>query len=133
MMSSLTLTALPVVLCYYIQETSVSILQSLPGGLWEMYGASGWGPDATQHFMHYDYGSISRQIVEQENTIEGTASYTSIPRRTKQLFEGGSCEWTRYYTNEEILWNVASVYHKDYLLFGWYNINGWINKLHACH
>ncbi len=39
------------------QNTSVEVIKSLPGDLWETFGASGWGPDGRHAFMEFDYGT----------------------------------------------------------------------------
>ncbi|CAM9890433.1 unnamed protein product, partial [Scytosiphon promiscuus] len=42
-----------------LQETSTEVLKSLPGGVWEAFGASGWGPDGEHAFMEFDYGEAA--------------------------------------------------------------------------
>jgi len=39
------------------QKTSVEVIKSLPGDLWESFGASGWGPEGKHAFMEFDYGA----------------------------------------------------------------------------
>lgn len=120
-----------------MQETSIEVLMSLPGGIWEMYGASGWGPNKSQSFMQHDYGTVI--IQEDISDLRGFEKYTKptshIPlrsNRVKHLFEGNSCGWTKYYNNEEVLLKVLKVYRVDYQRYGWYRINDWIERLQAC-
>lgn len=35
------------------------MLKSLPGDIWESFGASGWGPDGEHAFMEFDYGGVA--------------------------------------------------------------------------
>ena len=41
------------------QDTSVEVIKSLPGGIWESFGESGWGPDGQHAFMEFDYGGAA--------------------------------------------------------------------------
>lgn len=45
------------------QQTSTKVLKPLPGGMWHLFGESGWDPDGKHAFMEYDYGTAARQDV----------------------------------------------------------------------
>lgn len=121
---------------------------SLPGQLWENYGASGWGPDGTQAFMEYDYGAIDRQNIRNDGlgrAFNHDASHdwdkqiqaqqisepVRIPRNVRDVIDN-SCKWTLYYTDEKILRNVGRAYAMDYELYGWYSIDHWLERLKKC-
>lgn len=44
------------------QKISTEVLKSLPGGLWEKYGSSGWGPESNEQFMQFDYGGVNAYL-----------------------------------------------------------------------
>lgn len=44
------------------QKTSIEVLKSLPGGLWEKFGSSGWGPESEGQFMQFDYGGANAYL-----------------------------------------------------------------------
>lgn len=109
----------------YLQKTSTEVLKSLPGGVWDLYGAFGWGPEGDQEFMEFDYGSV---------ISSGTSKNDSplVPRRSRDLFDNFSCEWANYYTDRGVLETVGRVYANDYREFGWYDLGHWIEELEAC-
>lgn len=127
-----------------LQNTSTKVLKSLPGGIWDTYAASGWGPNGDHAFMEFDYGRASRdnQRGPKARVISGekygpneAGTHISSQRfagRTRDLFQKNSCAWTRYYRNNEILERVGLLYAEDYRIFGWYSIKYWINRLDAC-
>lgn len=49
------------------QETGTEVLKSLPGGLWERYGATGWGPASDKAFLEFDYGGAASWLPGYEN------------------------------------------------------------------
>ena len=116
--------------------TSTKVLQSLPGGVWEAYGASGWGPNGNYAFMEFDYGGVVG--AGQDNTRvpfdQGNGWYLNetIPRHASALFEQTSCAWTKYYASEEILEAVGRLYSSDFAAYRWYDLNGWRRRLKAC-
>jgi len=55
-----------------------------------------------------------------------------IPHRAEDLFEENVCKWVEYYSNEKILRDVEKIYHTDYAMFGWYDIEEWIKKMNWC-
>lgn len=115
------------------QSTATEVFKSLPGDIWQDYGASGWGPHGKDAFMQFDYGgAVIRSI---ENVDPGSVGETldglGIPSRTSDLFEG-SCRWTEFYTDVEMLETVATLYELDFSLYGWYNIDGWKEEFKRC-
>ncbi len=54
------------------QNTSVEVIKSLPGNLWESFGASGWGPDGRHAFMEFDYGTAQwgKDGAAHDNTVQ---------------------------------------------------------------
>lgn len=120
-----------------MQETSNNVLRSLPWGIWETFGASGWGPNGSQSFMQYDYGTVSAPY-HGKSVVDWGASnvVSSSPLQPKQsrvrhLFEGNSCQWTQYY-DEDILLKIKEVYKPDYDLFGWYQVEKWVERWRFC-
>lgn len=109
---------------------------SLPGNVWNKYGASGWGPNGNQAFMEYDYGAIGTQNVTRmtraAEVLSDSINHPAIPNHAGHFFEEGSCKWTQYFTNEDILYKIEQVYQADYHLYGWYNISVWIQRLRSC-
>ncbi|CAN0189359.1 unnamed protein product [Ascophyllum nodosum] len=133
-----------------LQKTSTEVLKSLPGGVWDEYGTSGWGPNSELAFMEFDYGSVlQRDKIDDagggdssgsvDNAADGVGEWTQpgksslLPSsRARDLFEAGSCDWTRYYTDEDTLKRVGALYSSDYRLFGWYDLDHWIERLRSC-
>lgn len=118
---------------------------SLPGGIWDGYGELGWGPDGNSSFMEYDYTTVTRRCarrccetdggkLKKEEEIVGCVNRKKIhiPRRAEDLFEENICNWVQYYLNEKILRDVEQIYHTDYAMFGWYDIEKWIKKMNLC-
>lgn len=78
--------------------------------------------------MEFDYGSVISSSLLGDVSL----SVLSVPRRARDLFEGDSCEWTKYYSNRGILEKVGRLYAGDYNLFGWYDLDHWMERLDAC-
>lgn len=136
------------------QDTAVKVLQSLPGGIWEAYGASGWGPDGNFSFMSVDVGGVvgASQVFHGYPEMEiGSANSKwkhaeheasapavripmneTIPRRASALFSGGSCAWANYYGDLETLEKVGKYYAKDFKMYRWYSFDSWRQKFKAC-
>ena len=132
------------------QKTSTEVLKSLPGGVWDEYGTSGWGPNSELAFMEFDYGSVlQRDKIDDagggdssgsvDNAADGVGEWTQPGKSSllpsslaRDLFEAGSCDWTRYYTDEDTLKRVGALYSSDYRLFGWYDLDHWIERLRSC-
>lgn len=120
----------------------------MPGGIWETYGASGWGPDGSQAFMEFDYGRVNgcdpgdegasascapARGGEEQNGVAGKRNQTlEIPRRVRDLYEGGSCEWTKFYPDEAMLRKIEWLYRTDYEQYRWYDIREWKERLRKC-
>lgn len=124
-----------------IQKTSARVLKSLPGGVWDDYGASGWGLDGTSSFMEFDYDDVRRNDFFDENmNPDGAAkggeqfepSKREAPHRARDLFEEGSCAWTQYYTHEDLLMKARSIYAADYDLYQWYSVSTWVDRFRLC-
>lgn len=81
--------------------------------------------------MEFDYGVPALDEEEEGDEQEAELSY-SIPSRARDLFEKGSCRWTKFYSSEEMLLQVGRVYIEDYKMLGWYRIEDWIQRLHEC-
>lgn len=89
--------------------------------------------------MEFDYGSITSNGVHEGGVAEDGEKRERLdrvpsvpPRRARDLFEGDSCEWTRYYSDRAVLEKVARLYADDYRLFGWYDVGHWMKRLDAC-
>lgn len=128
----------------FTKKTSTEVLKSLPGDMWDEYGASGWGPDGQNAFMEFDYGSVLRSDKVLPNTSGGTdggagdVAGGEIPAESPSsghaynLFKADSCDWMRFYPDEDTLERVAALYSMDYITFGWYGLGPWIDRMHAC-
>lgn len=128
------------------------MLQSLPGGLWEAYGASGWGPAGNHSFMDLDLGGIvgasegyrvqpdlrvdlrDHEVNSKDDMASAPAvrMNEAIPRHTSMLFNGESCAWTKYYADLETLERVGKFYAKDFRMYRWYSLDRWRERLKAC-
>ena len=123
------------------------VLRSLPGDIWRDFGQSGWGPHGTNAFMEFDYGTVARQYTyadrdttenqavgreENEEASGRTTSASTLSSHAGDLFSGGSCAWTQYYTDLTTLERVGTLYSKDFDLFGWYDVDTWRERLEAC-
>eukprot|EP00903_Cladosiphon_okamuranus_P010492 g9924.t1 len=86
-----------------LQNTSTEVLKSLPGDIWESFGASGWGPDGKYAFMEFDYGRVASQRALAWAQEEQERDVDPLLRRASDLFEGESCEWAEYYGSMETL------------------------------
>ena len=86
-----------------------------------------------------DSGRLSNRVVEREQNEWhgwGAEVQTSAPStasfRARDLFAEGSCAWTEYYADQNILDKVGHLYSADYDLFGWYDLASWQERLEAC-
>lgn len=117
----------------------MEVLKSLPGGIWDTYGVSGWGPNGTYSFMEFDYGAFDWEGLANRNLNSGSEQEVDAQSRqsrqrsqARDLFEGDSCQWTKFYANEEMLRKVQYLYQEDYDMFGWYDVDYWVTRQRVC-
>lgn len=106
---------------------ATKVLRSLPGGIWDTYGSSGWGPDGKHALFAFDY--------REEQAPEGIRTgedRSMLPKTASALFVGESCAWTKYFVDEELLEAVGKLYGLDYLKYGWYRLKPWRIRMRAC-
>lgn len=104
--------------------------------------------------MDFDYGTVARhnanaeqedlrssvnEDMERERTNWfpgwGEGQTPDPPKdsiRARDLFSDGSCAWTEYYANYNILEKVGRLYSSDFGLFGWYDLDSWKQRLEEC-
>lgn len=113
--------------------TAAKVFKSLPGDIWEDYGASGWGPYGEGAFMESDYGGAVQRTIDNagSGSVGGALDDFGIPRRASDLFED-SCRWTEWYTDIKMLETVAALYEVDFSLYGWYSIDHWKKEFERC-
>lgn len=114
-----------------LQDTSAKVLKSLPGGIWDKYGESGWGPEGQHSFMEFDYGKPYQDSGDSPSDTSPSSGKVT-PRRTRDLFADGSCAWTEYYVDERVLDIVKVLYSSDYKLYAWYEIGHWKERMREC-
>ncbi|CAM9890366.1 unnamed protein product [Scytosiphon promiscuus] len=121
-------------------KTSTEVLKSLPGGVWEAFGASGWGPDGKHAFMEFDYGeaasawrSSSSSANEEAGMDVNDDLVTPLPHRARDLFDGEDpCAWVEFYGSLETLEEVGRLYEMDYKYYRWYRLDPWRERLQNC-
>lgn len=119
---------------------------SLPDGVWDTYGASGWGPNGKYSLLEFDYGGVFGSNEEYREQRESNASRigpnglghdtlaSSVmkPQKTSALFSDESCAWMNYFVDGKMLEAVEVLYADDYDKYGWYRLKPWKNRMKAC-
>jgi len=110
---------------------ATKVLKSLPGGVWDTYGASGWGPDGKHEFLAFDYRD-ELATKSFRTTGEPDLDRDMLPKKASAFFVGNSCAWTKFFVDKELLDAVGKLYAPDYLMYGWYRLKPWKKRMRAC-
>lgn len=109
---------------------ATKVIKSLPGGVWDTYGASGWGPDGKHAIYSFDYRE--ERATQSFQTGEDGLDHHMLTKRASALFVGESCAWTKFFVDEELLEAVGKLYALDYVKYGWYKLKPWKKRMKAC-
>lgn len=101
------------VLLHEDQNRSINILESLPNGIWERNARN--------------FAGTGNRFFDFERNDRFDTGLVNIGVAGKN-----QCgKWTSYY-DRETLDKVASIYHQDFQMYKWYDIDVWKARVNAC-